>query len=257
VYTQQGYRCRLEWGRRGTRQAAERGDMLVIVDTLSFATAVGTAIHFGAVVYPCASGEDAALMAARVGGEVAVRRDEVPEKGQYSLSPLSYLGVRPGTRIVLASPNGATCSHYGRTVPALFVGALVNARAVARAVVDAAAGAERCVTVIACGERWRTPSEDGELRFAVEDYLGAGAILSQLPLEKSPEARACEAAFAGCRSAIREIVWECASGRELRGVGFAGDVEHAAQLDLYDSAPVMRGEGLERYGTQIPRKVGE
>jgi phosphosulfolactate phosphohydrolase-like enzyme len=47
------------------------------------------------------------------------------------------------------------------------------------------------VTVIACGERWNIPSEDGELRMALEDYLGAGAILSYLPYEKSPEARAC------------------------------------------------------------------
>ena len=33
------------------------------------------------------------------------------------------------------------------------------------------------MTVLACGERWQTPSEDGDLRMAVEDYLGASSQL--------------------------------------------------------------------------------
>ena len=106
---QDSYRCRIEWGRRGTEHAARRGDVLVIVDTLSFSTAVATAVHHGAVVYPCAEGDDPSSFAARVGGEAAVRRSDVPEKGRFSLSPLTYDSVEAGTHIVLWSPNGATC----------------------------------------------------------------------------------------------------------------------------------------------------
>ncbi len=51
-YAQHSYRCRLDWGRRGTHQAAERGDILVIVDTLSFSTDVVTAVHRGGIIYP-------------------------------------------------------------------------------------------------------------------------------------------------------------------------------------------------------------
>jgi 2-phosphosulfolactate phosphatase len=81
---------------------------------------------------------------------------------------------------------------------------------------------------------------------AIEDYLGAGAILSELPHPHSPEARLCAAAFAHARGELRDILWECASGRELRGRGHGDDVEHAARLDLYDTVPVMRGERIER-----------
>ena len=134
VFAQSPYRCRLDWGRHGARAAAERQDILVIVDTLSFSTAVVTAVQHGGLVYPCAEDEQPGALAQRIGGEVAVRRKDVPAKGRFSLSPLTYLHLTPGTRIVLASPNGATCSRYARAVPFLFVGAFVNAEAVATVV---------------------------------------------------------------------------------------------------------------------------
>lgn len=125
------------------------------------------------------------------------------------------------------------------------VGTLINAQAVANAV---AALLEQqhdlCVTVIACGERWKTPSEDGELRIAIEDYLGAGAILSYLPYEQSPEARVCAGAFVQAREDLKALLWECGSGRELRAKGYGHDVEHAAQLNLYDAVPLMQEDCL-------------
>ena len=246
TFSQYPYRCRIDWGRRGTREAAERGDILVIVDTLSFSTAVATAVHYGGIIYPCSKTDDVELFAKRVGGAVAVGRKDVPKQGRFSLSPLTYVNVEPGTRIVLASPNGATCSRYAQAVPYLFVGALVNAQAVAATVSAVLDVTDLCMTIIACGERWKTPSEDGELRMAIEDYLGAGAILSCLQFAKSPEADVCEGAFRSAQNDLQAIIWECGSGRELREVGFGEDVQHAAQLNLYSSVPVMCGEYLQK-----------
>jgi 2-phosphosulfolactate phosphatase len=247
VFSQDGYRCRLDWGRDGARRAARRGDVTVIVDTLSFSSAVATAVHHGAVVYPCASDRDLEALRARHGAEVAVRRHDVPSKGRFSLSPLTYVGIAAGTAIAVVSPNGALCSVYGREAPHLLVGALNNARAVAAAVSSLLDGTDLGVTLVACGERWKTPSPDGALRFAIEDYLGAGAILSFLSLPRSPEAQVCEAAFTGVRDRLPQIIEDCASGRELRAMGFGGDAAHAAKLDLYDAVPVMRGERLEKW----------
>jgi 2-phosphosulfolactate phosphatase len=247
VFAQSPYRCRLDWGRHGTRAAAERQDILVIVDTLSFSTAVVTAVQCGGLVYPCAEDEQPGALAQRIGGEVAVRRKDVPAKGRFSLSPLTYLHLTPGTRIVLASPNGATCSRHARAVPFLFVGALVNAEAVATVVSHLLDTTDRCVTIIACGERWHPPVEDGALRVALEDYLGAGAILASLRYEQSPEARVCASAFTHSRHDLAALLWECGSGRELRRMGFPADVHHAAQLNSCDTVPVMRGRHLERY----------
>jgi 2-phosphosulfolactate phosphatase len=247
LFAQSPYRCRLDWGRHGAGAAAERQDILVIVDTLSFSTAVVTAVQRGGLVYPCAEDEAPGALAQRIGGEVAVRRKDVPARGRFSLSPLTYLHLAPGTRIVLASPNGATCSRYARAVPCLFVGALVNAEAVATVVSHLLDTTDHCVTILACGERWQPPSADGALRIALEDYLGAGAILASLRHEQSPEARVCAGAFTHSQRDIAALLWECGSGRELRAMGFPEDVRHAAQLNSYDTVPVMRGEYLVRY----------
>ncbi|SRR5258708_5094666 len=249
MFTQHPYRCRLDWGRRGTRQAAERGDILVIIDTLSFSTAVATAVHHGGIIYPCSMEDDPRILVQSIGGEVAVRRQDVPEKGRFSLSPATLQHIEPGTRVVLASPNGATCSRYAQQVPFLFVGTLVNARAVATAVSSLLEGHDLSVTVIACGERWNIPSEDGELRMALEDYLGAGAILSYLPYEKSPEARVCEGAFVQASNQLEALLWECGSGRELRTMGFGGDVAHASQLNRYQIVPVMQKDHFSPWAT--------
>ncbi len=145
----------------------------------------------------------------------------------------------------VSSPNGATCSRFGRAVPRLLVGALVNATAVAAAVTQILAEGDLSVTILACGERWHQPNEDGELRFAIEDYLGAGAILAGLPpeLSRSPEALVCEAAFRASHDTIAAILAESGSGRELRQAGYPRDVEHSARLNVYDAVPVMTPSG--------------
>jgi 2-phosphosulfolactate phosphatase len=244
-FAQDPYRCRLEWGRHGARRAAERGDILVIVDTLSFASTTVTAIQHGAIIYPCAHDEDPASLARRVGGEAAVARDDVPHKGRFSLSPLTYVGVAPGTHVVVQSPNGATCSRYAPHVPALLVGSLLNAAAVAAVVTRLLATTASNVTVLACGERWLPPSEDGDLRFAIEDALAAGAILAYLSDSQSPEARFCAGAFAAIQNDLAAILWECGSGQELRARGFGADAEHAARLNLYTAVPIMRTDRFE------------
>lgn len=243
-----GLRVQLAWGRRGAQAAANREDILVVVDTLRFSTAAATAVHHGAVIYPCPVDEAlVTALAQRVGGEVAAHQHTAPMPSRFSLSPRSYLGIEPGTRVVLPSPNGSTCCQYGPHTPWLFVGALVNAHAVAGAVSYLLASQPLNVTVLACGERWRLPAEEGVLRFALEDYLGAGAVLSAIPFAQTVEAQACGATFQALQEQLEAILWECESGRELRTKGLGEDVRHAAQLNVYDTAPVLHGEHLEAF----------
>ena len=98
------------------------------------------------------------------------------------------------------------------------------------------------MTIVACGERWDEPAEEGLLRFAIEDYLGAGSIIAALDLERSAEATLAARAFLAAEKQIGELLSECDSGRELRQKGYGGDVEHAAQVDRYRVVPVL-GEG--------------
>ena len=91
------------------------------------------------------------------------------------------------------------------------------------------------VAVIPCGEKW----PDGSLRPALEDWLGAGAVIGSLGGSKSPEAIAAERLFAAAGSEPTDLVRSCASAREIIDRGFASDVELAAELDCSDVAPVL------------------
>lgn len=239
-YAQDGCDARFEWGVEGVQRLAPLSAVIVIVDVLRFTTAVDVAIARGAVVYPYVTQQDgsAEAFAHEVGAQLAGWRDAsaaVYER-PYSLSPASLLSITPGERLVLPSPNGATLAFLAAETPAMVLaGCLRNASAVA----SAAREAGGAVTVIAAGERWGR--DTGSLRPAVEDLLGAGAILAALsPSAPSPEAHAAMAAFQAARPQLRAQLLACASGRELIQKRFARDVEIAAEHDVSQAVPVLR-----------------
>ncbi len=239
--------CRLDWGRQGAMQGARRGDIIVIVDVLSFSTSVAVAVDHGACIYPCGMEDDAGEIADRVGGEAAVRRSDVPAKGRFSLSPLTYCGIDAGTRVVLASPNGATCSDCVSQAEFVIAGGLVNAAAVGEAVNGMLRQSRPSVTVIACGELEQAADGDIYLRWALEDYLGAGAILSHIDAQKSPDAIVCETAYVHSRGQLQELIRDCRSGDELRAMGFGEDVTYAAREDILASVPVLKDGRFENH----------
>jgi 2-phosphosulfolactate phosphatase len=79
------------------------------------------------------------------------------------------------------------------------------------------------------------------LRPALEDWIGAGAILRQLPGPKSPDADAAIAAFEHRQRALVDTIAQSSSGRQLIDRGFPQDVELASALDLSTQAPKFDG----------------
>lgn len=80
---------------------------------------------------------------------------------------------------------------------------------------------------------------DGRLRPAVEDLIGAGAIIAALPGRATPEAEAARAAFAAATPSLAEALRACSSGRELAEIGFLQDVDCAAVLDASTTAAAL------------------
>ena len=242
-FAQTNYDVRVEWGHDGTRRAARRGDVVVIVDVLSFGTAVAVAAAKGAIVYPFSMQSQAGIFAKENNAELAHPRRDVPEKGRFSLSPGTMRQATPGMEIALASPNGATCVEIAKAsgAAAIFVGALVNARATGNAGSQLAEGSKCGLTIVACGERWDTSENDGRLRFAVEDYLGVCAILNALPggAKLSPEAQICRA-LANQLLNLPSLLANCGSGLELAEKGYAEDIAIASGMGTFDVAVILQ-----------------
>lgn len=226
-YDQAEYAVRCGWGEQGLKALAPHSEVVVIVDVLSFSTAVDVAVSRGALVYPFGqSGESAEAFAAERQAELAGFGRRV------SLAPASMLLLAPGERIVLPSPNGSTLTTLaGERV--VLTGCLRNYRAVAEFVQTAGAS----VAVIAAGERWWP---ERNLRPALEDMLGAGAIISELSGPLSPEARAATAVFHQAQSDLHATLLACASGKELVEKGLAESVGMAAELGCSSAVPLLQ-----------------
>jgi 2-phosphosulfolactate phosphatase len=216
----------VEWGLEGLRARLDDTDVFVVVDVLSFSTCVDVALDRGAWIVPSALGPEAWELARALGAECASSRGT----GRYSLSPLSYADVPAGTTVVLPSPNGASLCLATGDIPTL-TSCLRNAAAVA----GAAFQMGRRITVVAAGERW----PNGALRPALEDWLGAGAVVARLASTRSPEAAAAEAAFGAARSRLVATLVACQSGRELVERGYEADVRCATDLDATRRAPIL------------------
>jgi 2-phosphosulfolactate phosphatase len=236
IFDQLEFDIRCEWGERGVATLAPTSDIVIIVDVLSFSTSVDIAVQQGAVVFPYRWQDDTAVeFALSVNAELA---DPKRIRGRYSLSPESLLHIRPGTRIVLPSPNGATLTLAAKPTPVL-AGCLRNAQAVALAAKKYGSK----IAVIPAGERWR---DDHSLRPSFEDLIGAGAIISYLSGKPSPEAVSAVAAYRATQSRLIEYLFQCSSGKELIERGFGEDVSLASQQDVSECAPILIDAGFVR-----------
>ena len=220
---------------------ASRAAVIVIVDVLSFSTAVDVAVSRGAEVYPFAFDhpEAARQAALRVGAVLAGHRD-TPGNG-YSLSPASLQTIPAGTRLLLPSPNGsrlAFAASRATRKTAVLAGCLRNARAVVR-MARALAGAD-AIAVIPAGETW----PDGSLRPAIEDLLGAGAIIHHLEGTPEPEAQIARDAYRNAGADIDHLVRLSVSGRELTDRGFSGDVDLALEENVSGTAPLLTADAF-------------
>jgi 2-phosphosulfolactate phosphatase len=241
-FVQSPYEIKLEWGIRGAREAAKREEILIIVDVLSFSSTVIAAMEKQAVVYPFPPpiNEKAKKYADQLGAELVVGRAEAIQTSKHSLSPNSFTADDRGKSYVLCSLNGAACVDAAKKVPALLLGSLRNAQAVAEAALEMKKKTGKPITIIACGERWENAATDeNELRPAIEDYLGAGAIISSLDGSLSPEAFVCKQAFQGSEHELSHLIRKCGSGRELIDRGFTEDVDYCLQLNVSSIVPVL------------------
>ena len=233
------------------KMALKAGRIVVVADVLRFSSAVTTAVANGFTIYPVADQAAIERRARAIGGNAGGRSGEA----RFSLSPLCYLNVqlKGNRKIVLWSPNGAACASLVGPRHRAYIGCLLNARALGRHLERLARQRRRGITLIAAGEQQAIDTGERILYdiktsrrvFAIEDYLGCGAVISNIRLPRSAEARVCELAFRACRSRLRELMLDSFSGRFLQQKGLTADVLWASQMDRYAVIPVILGGRIE------------
>lgn len=213
-------------------------DAIIIVDVLSFSTAVSIAIERGATVFPYRFKDESAIAYAKE--KNAILAQTTRSAGTPSLSPQSLFRLQAGDRVVLPSPNGSTLALATGDTPTL-LGCLRNAKAVAAK----ASQLGETLSIIPAGEQW----SDRSLRPAIEDWIGAGAIISYLNGRKSAEAQLAEMAYLSVKDHLEAVLKSSTSGIELIERGFEKDVEIAAAQHTSICSPLLTTEGYFTNGS--------
>ena len=242
IYNQQEFDIKLEWGIHGVEELAPISDVIILVDILSFSTCVDIATNNGAIIYPYRWKDGTAIdYAISLGAELADFERKFADG--YSLSPTSLINIQPQTKLVLPSPNGSTLSLATKTTPTL-CGCLRNAAAVAKYAMSFG----KKISIVPAGEQW----EDISLRPAFEDLIGAGAIISYLRGDLSPESKTALSVFEELKTNLLKEIKHCSSGKELTDRGFEKDIDLACDFNISDNIPCLIGKAYVGHGAMPP-----
>jgi 2-phosphosulfolactate phosphatase len=146
-------------------------------------------------------------------------------------SPRQWLPEHAGRDAFMATTNGTKAMNAARNAAGMFLGALLNASAVAKT-----AGATRRPILLLCS------GTDGQI--CVEDTLGAGAVACALEKQgytpANDSARLAYTLFRACKENLVATVYDTQGARNNIKVGLNADIDFVARLDVYDFAPVVR-----------------
>lgn len=219
-------------GEEGARLASLRGDVIIVVDALRATTTILSALENGVVsVIPARSVSE--CVGDLTAGESNGRK--LPD-ADLDNSPLSFLNREfEGRVLTLRSTNGTRCLLAGkeRLQATVLVGALVNAKVVARAAWQIACGDSTNITIVACGRRGGS---------ALEDDLTAdliGFYISQHCQENQQGFRILED--------YKHAFLDSDSGKNLATLGAVDDVVFASQKDIFSTVAVFDGNACTVY----------
>jgi len=202
------------------------GKIAVIFDVLRATTSMTAALDVGVKEIRIFSSIDSARAAA----EREADRPLLCGESKCLKPPGFDLGNSPGAfsaehrdRIMfMATTNGTKAILAARESAGRFIASLANASAVAKAINDE----QRDVVLLCAGT-------GGEI--ALEDVIGAGAIVDRLKGEPSDTAQIAARVYRQSANHLEEALASSRGGRNVIAAGLGDDVKFAARIDSVHS----------------------
>ena len=229
---EQTVRVHGETGEPGAARAAERKDVVVIVDALRASATIIAALWAGAsCVIPVRTIEQAAAYLDLPHYRVAGERDGARVRNfHYGNSPTEMLAHRrelAGRTLVLTTSNGTRCIDAAMSgATHLLVGSTLNATAVAQAALALAQASGRDIALVAVGYYDRLCPEDS---FAIRLIATRLRDLGAIPGLELPPADAEDSL---------DVFLASGAAARLIALGYECDVHLCAQVDKWRVTPV-------------------
>lgn len=216
---------RIELGPSGALVAAERGDVIIVIDAIRASSTIITALANGVkCVRPVATAEECV-------GEITVgeRGGKKIAQVDYDNSPLVFNSGRlRGKEVVLTSSNGTECilaAGSGQKAIVL-IGALLNASSVAQFALETARTTGRGISILIAGRNNQAVTEDVIAASEIALTLRGAPIHSDISLITSDDF-------------VLDFL-NSASGRSLSALGRSEDVIFCARKDVFDIVPIFQ-----------------
>ncbi len=182
-------------------------------------------------------------------------RSTPPAGFDYGNSPAEFAGLSfKGKSAVVFTTNGTRALTAAAEAPVVLAAALTNRRAAAQRLVGEAARRGMDAAVVCAGVERGTA-------FSLEDTAAAGAIVEAVrqfdpAVELTDESWAALHLWRWYRGDAMRMFGQSAHGRTLRELGFEADLRYAAQVDIFESVPVLYDDGDTKVlRTRLPRRT--
>ncbi len=227
--------------------AGEPDDVAVVIDVLRMTTTATALLARGMRQLTIVAETGEALeLASATGALLFGERHGLPFPGFHGgNSPVEHSAADYGERsAILCTTNGSRAVEAVQSARHLLLGAIVNARAVARLALELATGS---ITLVCAG------TDD---RVSLDDVLGAGCIASEIVAVR-PDVRLSDAArialaLAGAPEGIEATLAGSHHAHALRDLGFGDDVEFAAGVSSLDFVAHRTSRGPSRFEAAAP-----
>lgn len=205
-------------------------DVVIMIDALRASTTIITALQNFNTIIPVKTIKKATLLAKKFNATLAGERDGAKIDGfQVGNSPVNIKNFS-GEKLVLTTTNGTRVLDDMNAK--VLIGSFINAETVARNALELA---DQHIELVMAGVK-------GE--FAIEDFLGAGEIVSYLKIN-DPNLKMDEMALAALmassnRDKVNNAVKNSKSATKLCSLGLNKDIEFSLQRNIYNIVPIYK-----------------
>ena len=207
-------------------------DVAIMVDALRASTTMTVAVENFRKIIPVKNVEDAEKLSKQYNAVLAGERNGAPIKGfDVGNSPVEIQNFS-GEVLVLTTTNGTRILE-GINSKTL-VGSFVNAKAVAEKALEIA---DQHIEVVMAGVKGK---------FVIEDFLGAGEIISNLQNEELDETALAACMASRNQDMVDKAVKNSKSAAALYKLGLGDDVEFCLNRNIYETVPVYENGMIQR-----------
>ncbi|MGC9516510.1 MAG: 2-phosphosulfolactate phosphatase [Methanomicrobiales archaeon] len=208
-------------------------DLAIMVDVLRASTTITVALNTFSRVIPVKNLDTAEFMAKKYDAVLAGERGGASiEWFDTGNSPVQIKNFK-GEALVLTTSNGTRILEE-MDADNILIGSFVNAKAVAENALKLAKGH---IEIVMAGVNGR---------FAIEDFLGAGEIISHLKENELDEYSIAALMASQNNEYVNRTVKSSNSALKLYDLGFSDDVEFCLKRNIYDIVPSYEKGKIKR-----------